>query len=158
MYSCKISSLTELNCTFFFLSVIIFSDGDSDSDSDDDDDEGGTGGGSNASSLSGRYKGSGGGDGNDAIRSSSKPSGSQNLLFVHQEKWQQDLLSKYGSDLTMIDATYRTTKYDIPLFFLVVPTNVGYIVVAEFCIQSEGAEDIAEALQVILCMVWCCFR
>ena len=48
----------------------------------------------------------------------------------------------------MIDATYRTTKYDIPLFFLVVPTNVGYVVAAEFCVQSEGADDITEALKV----------
>ena len=49
-----------------------------------------------------------------------------------------------------MDATYRTTRYDIPLFFLVVPTNVGYTVVAEFCVQSERAEDIAEAAQVKL--------
>ena len=50
----------------------------------------------------------------------------------------------------MIDATYRTTKYNIPLFFLVVPTNIGYTVAAEFCLQSEGAGDIAEALKVIM--------
>ena len=55
------------------------------------------------------------------------------------------MLCKYGSDMTMIDATYRTTKYNIPLFFLVVPTNIGYTVAAEFWLQSEGAGDIAEA-------------
>ena len=48
----------------------------------------------------------------------------------------------------MIDATYRTTMYDIALFFVVVPTNVGYTVAAEFCVQSEGAADITEALKV----------
>ena len=48
----------------------------------------------------------------------------------------------------MIDATYWTTMYVIALFFIVVPTNVGYTVVATFCVQSEGAADIAEALEV----------
>ena len=48
----------------------------------------------------------------------------------------------------MIDATYRTTMYGIALFFGVVPTNVGYTVAAEFCVQSEGAVDITEALKV----------
>jgi len=30
--------------------------------------------------------------------------------------WQQDLL-QYGNTSTMIDATYKTTKYDLRLFF-----------------------------------------
>ena len=51
----------------------------------------------------------------------------------------------------MIDATYRTTMYDVALFFLVVPTNVGYTAVAEFCVQSEGAIEIGEALKVSCC-------
>ena len=70
------------------------------------------------------------------------------LLFVHQEQWQKDLLAMYG-DVCLLDATHRCTKYDIPLFFLVVATNVGYTVVAEFCTQSERAEDIAEALGLL---------
>ena len=90
------------------------------------------------------YRGSGGGEADEAVKLSTSQRG---LLFVHQEPWQQELLKKYGS-LSMIDATYRTTRYDIPLFFIVVPTNVGYTVAAEFCVQSEGADDIAEALQV----------
>ena len=44
----------------------------------------------------------------------------------------------------MIDATYRTTMYDIALFFMVVPTNVSYTVVVDFCLQSERAVQIAE--------------
>ena len=39
------------------------------------------------------------------------------LLWVHQEPWQQDLLIKYGNTVSMIDATYKSTKYDLPLFF-----------------------------------------
>ena len=50
------------------------------------------------------------------------------LLYVHQELWQIDLLIKYGSQLCLLDATYKTTKYALPLFFLCVKTNVGYLV------------------------------
>ena len=95
--------------------------------------------------AAGIFKGSGGGDGDDALRDGSKPGHS--LLFVHQEAWQREILAKFG-DFAMIDATYRTTMYDVALFFIVVPTNVGITVVAEFCVQSEGAEEITEALNV----------
>ena len=37
----------------------------------------------------------------------------------------------------------------LALFFLCVRTNVGYSVVAEFIVQEESAEKIAEALGVI---------
>ena len=43
---------------------------------------------------------------------------SNNLLFVHQEKWQQDLLVKYGNQISLLDATYKTTKYALSLFFV----------------------------------------
>ena len=46
----------------------------------------------------------------------------------------------------MMDATYKTTKYNIPLFFLTVRTNVGYTVVAEFIVQEETAAYIKEHL------------
>ena len=45
---------------------------------------------------------------------------------------------------------YHNTKYDIPVIFQVVLRNVGYIVAAEFCLQSEGAGYIAEALKVVI--------
>ena len=73
----------------------------------------------------------------------------QGLLFVHQSKWQQRLLQRYGNELCLLDATYRTTKYSLPLFFLVVKTNVDYKVVASFVIQSETAQAIKEALEVV---------
>ena len=41
----------------------------------------------------------------------------QSLLWVHQEKWQMELLSRYGNVMNLIDATYKSTEYDIPLFF-----------------------------------------
>ena len=40
------------------------------------------------------------------------------LLFVHQMAWQQRLLLRYGQDICLLDATYKTSKYALPLFFL----------------------------------------
>lgn len=73
----------------------------------------------------------------------------QSLLWVHQEKWQQQLLTRYGNIICLLDATYKTTRYELPLFFLCVKTNVGYSVVGEFIAQSESAESIQEALVVL---------
>ena len=75
---------------------------------------------------------------------------SQTLLFVHQEVWQQDLLSRYGNTISLMDATYKTTKYEVALFFVTVKTNIGYSVVAEFVVQSETKENISEAFGVVL--------
>ena len=49
------------------------------------------------------------------------------LLFVHQSVWQRQLLAKYGNNLCLLDATYKTTKYALPLFFLAVKTVGLYI-------------------------------
>ena len=73
----------------------------------------------------------------------------QTLLYVHQEPWQQQLLRRYGYTISLMDATYKTTKYELALFFLAVKTNVGYSVVGEFVVQSETADQIAEALSII---------
>ena len=73
----------------------------------------------------------------------------QSLLWVHQEKWQSELLIRYGNNLSLIDATYKTTKYDLPLFFLCVRTNSKYMIVAEFIVQSESADSILESLNII---------
>ena len=48
-----------------------------------------------------------------------------------------------------MDATYKTTMYAIPLFFICVHTNVGYTVVAEFMCQMEDQASISEALAVL---------
>ena len=49
-----------------------------------------------------------------------------------------------------MDATYKTTKYELPLFFIAVKTNVGYSPVADFVVQSETTDQIAEALKEML--------
>ncbi|KAL9969690.1 hypothetical protein ACROYT_G021937 [Oculina patagonica] len=72
------------------------------------------------------------------------------LLFVHQTSWQRCLLNRYGNELCLLDATYRTTKYSLPLYFLVVKTNIEYKVVASFVTQSETTDAIKEALSIIM--------
>lgn len=37
------------------------------------------------------------------------------LLYVQQERWQKSQLIQYGNTVTLMDATYKTTKYSIPL-------------------------------------------
>ena len=64
-------------------------------------------------------------------------SDSQCFLLVFQMGWQRRLLLRYGQDMVFFDATYRTTRYAVPLFFVCVHTNCGYCVVATLVIQYE---------------------
>lgn len=93
------------------------------------------------------FNGNDGGDGTTAISDSNHYE--QMLMWVHQTTWQKQLLERYGNSISLIDATYKTTQYDLALFFICVKTNVGYSVVAEFIVQSETAENIAEALTML---------
>ena len=72
----------------------------------------------------------------------------QTLLFCHQTVEQRELLKKYGDQMCLMDATYRTTKYALPLYFLCVRTNVQYQVVGSFVIQYENKGSIEDALNV----------
>ena len=71
------------------------------------------------------------------------------LLLVHQTAWQSRLLSRYGQELAFLDATYKTTKYSLPLFFIVVKTNVDYIIVVSVIGQDETTASITEALSIL---------
>lgn len=44
-------------------------------------------------------------------------------VFIHQSAWQQRMMCRYGNLVTLIDATYNTNVYNLPLFMLCVPTN-----------------------------------
>ena len=55
----------------------------------------------------------------------------------------------YGAEICLLDATYKTSRYALPLFFVCVKTNVNYAVVASFFVQSEDTQSIAEALSII---------
>lgn len=68
---------------------------------------------------------------------------------MHQTPWQKRLLSLYGNEIALLDATYRTTRYSLPLYFLCVLTNVNYINVETFVTETEDSSYLIEALQVI---------
>ncbi|PIK33999.1 hypothetical protein BSL78_29180 [Apostichopus japonicus] len=88
-------------------------------------------------------------DENDLDDNSDEPYVRKNtFLFIHQTVQQKMLLERYG-ELVLLDATYRTTKYALPLFLMVVRTNVGYTPVATFICESETTAHIAEALSII---------
>ena len=57
-------------------------------------------------------------------------------FVIHQEKGQKQLLEQYGIEYELAPV-------------LCVRTNMGYSVVAEFIMQEESGEKIAEALNVI---------
>ncbi|XP_051503118.1 uncharacterized protein si:dkey-31c13.1 isoform X1 [Myxocyprinus asiaticus] len=70
------------------------------------------------------------------------------LLLCMQMPWQRRLMLLYGQQICLLDATYRTSRYSVPLFFLWVRTNVNYAVVGVFITQTDTKEDIADALKV----------
>ena len=77
------------------------------------------------------------------------------LLFTRKSLFTKEricflrLLQRYSSELLFLVATYKTTKYAIPLFFVCVRTNVDYQVVAEFMTQYEDQQSISEALSIL---------
>ena len=73
----------------------------------------------------------------------------QKRLFVHQTTSQQHLLNRYRNNICFFDATYKTTRYSLPLFFVTLKTNVDYQVVGSFTIQAETTESMKEALHVL---------
>ncbi|KAL5006287.1 hypothetical protein ScPMuIL_015093 [Solemya velum] len=70
------------------------------------------------------------------------------MLLVLQTNFQQRLLERYG-EITLMDATYKTTKYEIPLYNLCVQTNVGFFIVASFFLSTDTKNSVQEALEVI---------
>ena len=68
------------------------------------------------------------------------------MMFIYQSPDMKKLYRRYAKTLILLDATYKTSKYALPLFFLVVQTNVNYQIAAFFVIQEETSEMITEAL------------
>ncbi|PFX13196.1 hypothetical protein AWC38_SpisGene22744 [Stylophora pistillata] len=73
----------------------------------------------------------------------------QNLLFFHQTAWQRHLMSRYGNEIMLLDATYKTMTFKLPFVFLVAKTNVNYTVVGDFITQKETTAAIVEALKIL---------
>ena len=42
------------------------------------------------------------------------------MMFVYQSKEMKNMYERYGNHMILLDATYRTTKYALPLLFVVV--------------------------------------
>ena len=59
------------------------------------------------------------------------------------------MLEKYGNHICLLDATYKATKYAVPLFFLAIKTNVNYQVVRSFAIEDETTTSIIEVISII---------
>ena len=58
------------------------------------------------------------------------------------------LLKTYGNEICLLDATYETTHYTLPLFFMVVKTNVDYEVVRAFVCEGERTKNMS-ALKIL---------
>ena len=71
------------------------------------------------------------------------------MLFVYQSAEMKEMFHRYGNELVLLDATYKTTKYTLPLFFLVVKTNVNFQVCAVIVLQEESTEMITRALNTV---------
>ena len=71
------------------------------------------------------------------------------MLFVHQTENQQRLIKLYGSNVCLLDATYKTTKYAILLFFVVLKSNVDCQAVASFALQDETTSAVKEVLLIL---------
>jgi len=71
---------------------------------------------------------------------------SAGVVMLHQSRWQQRMLALYGQAICLLDATYKTTWYDMPLYFLCVSTNVVYVNVATMLLCDDKADSIETAL------------
>ena len=59
------------------------------------------------------------------------------------------LLRTYGNEICLLDATYKTTRYALRLFFFVVKSNVDYEVVGAFVCEGGETENIMSALKIL---------
>ena len=70
---------------------------------------------------------------------------SSSFLVIYQSANMKHLMLRYGAHV-LLDATYRTTKYGLSLFFVAVKTNVDTQVVAAFVTEDEKMVTVAAAL------------
>lgn len=55
----------------------------------------------------------------------------------------------YGQEICLLDATYKTTKFNLPGFFVCVNTNVGYSTVGCFITADETKASIKRGLEYL---------
>ena len=71
------------------------------------------------------------------------------MIFIYQSTEMQQMFHRYGNQLILLDATYKTAKYALPLFFLVVKTKVHFQVCRVIVLQEESVDMITRALSVV---------
>jgi MULE transposase domain len=59
------------------------------------------------------------------------------------------MLLKYGNDICLLDATYGTSVYELPLLIVCVATNVGYVNVASILVSDEKSDTIIAGLKIL---------
>ena len=70
------------------------------------------------------------------------------LCCLHTKKIAKVAVKSILERRLHLDAIYKTMRYDLPLFFPVVKTNVNCIGVGSFITQSETTAAIQELLAV----------
>ena len=73
----------------------------------------------------------------------------ERLCFVYQSDEMQRLYRLYAHRLVLLDATHKTCKYAIPLFFVVVQANVNFQVAGVIVVEDESADILEKALNII---------
>ena len=66
-----------------------------------------------------------------------------------QTEWMKTLMARYGNDVTCLDATYKTSRYCLPLYFLAVRTNIDYHV-GVFIPEDETVCSPHKALEILM--------
>ena len=82
----------------------------------------------------------------DAVNS--VPSGNGKMMFLYQSKEMKNMYERYGNQMILLDATYKTTKYALPLFFVVVQANVNFQVCCVIFLQEESTEMMTKSLKI----------
>ena len=59
------------------------------------------------------------------------------------------VVHRYGNEICLLDATYKKSRNALPLFFVAVPTNTCYQVIASFIKSSGTTDSISQALKVL---------
>ena len=82
----------------------------------------------------------------DAVNAITSSNGK--MMFVYQSKEMKNMYKRYENQMILLDATYKTTKYALPLFFVVIQTNVNFQVCCVIGLQEESNEMITKALKI----------
>ena len=81
----------------------------------------------------------------DAVKA--VPSGNGKMMFVYQSKEMKNMYERFCNHMILLDTTYQTTRYALPLFFVVVQTNVNLQVCCVIVLQKESTEMITKPLK-----------